>query len=313
MNTYTITPEEAGERLDKWLVGRFSDRSRSALQKSILAGQVLLNGKKVSTHIALKAGDTVEVDLAEAPSKKTLISPNPKVPFEVLVETPDYVVVNKPTGVVMHQSDNHRDSDTLANGLLARYPELSGVGEEQIRPGIVHRLDQDVSGVVIVARTQAMYDHLKQQFQNRSMVKEYIALVHGTMSQAGGTIDFPIARSVTNPTKMAAKPKGETFGTREALTEYTVEQQFQPVALLRVRIHTGRTHQIRVHMNAIGHPIVGDNVYKPADFKSSLQPGRVMLHAQKLTFTDLAGAQQTVEAPIPPEFQTYIDRFSTAK
>lgn len=311
MNTYTITQEEAGERLDKWLVGRFSDRSRSALQKSILAGQVLLNGKKVSTHIALKAGDSVEVDLGEAPSKKTLISPNPQVPFEVLAETPDYVVINKPTGVVMHQSDNHRASDTLANGLLARYPELSGVGEEQIRPGIVHRLDQDVSGVVIVARTQAMYDHLKEQFQSRSMVKEYVALVHGTMSQPGGTIDFPIARSVTQPTKMAAKPKGETFGTREALTEYTVEQQFQPVALLRVRIHTGRTHQIRVHLNAIGHPIVGDEVYKPSDFKSSLQPGRVMLHAQRLTFTDLSGAPQTVEAPIPAQFQAFIERFQT--
>lgn len=310
MNEYVISLEEAGERLDKWLVGKYSDRSRSALQRSILAGQVVVNGKTVSTHLALKPGDVVQVDLAEAQPKQTLISPNPKVPFEVLVETPEYVVINKPAGVVMHQSDNHRASDTLANGLLARYPELSGIGEEQIRPGIAHRLDQDVSGVVIVARTQAMYDHLKAQFQERSMVKEYIALVHGVMSQPGGVIDFPIARSVTQPTKMAARPKGETFGTREALTEYTVIQQFQPVALLRVRIHTGRTHQIRVHLNAIGHPIVGDQVYKPADFTSSLQPGRVMLHAELLTFSDLSGDKQTVKAPIPPEFQTYIDRFS---
>lgn len=304
---HQVTAEEAGERLDKWLVKLHPDRSRSALQKLIEVGRVKVNGEQAVIHRWLKLGDQVKIDLPELVTQKLTITPNPKVALSVLAETDDYVVLNKPIGVVMHQSESHLENDTVANGLLARYPMLAHVGDDPLRPGLVHRLDQDVSGAVIVAKNAVMFDHLKQQFMERQTGKEYLALVHGVMSQSSGEIDFPIGRSLTRPTRMAARPRGGPNQGREALTEYTLVTQFQHYALLSVKIHTGRTHQIRVHLNAIGHPVVGDEIYKPASLKTQVKAGRVMLHAHQLIFNDLAGETVTVEAPVPAEFQSFVD------
>lgn len=309
MSDFIISDAEVGERLDKFLVVHFAGRSRGFLQRLVKDGVVTVNGKTVTPHLALKAGDTVSGEVPEASTQVIKVEANPNVQFEVLVEMPEYIVINKPAGLVVHQSESHRESDTLVNGLLARFPELVGIGDDANRPGMVHRLDQDVSGVMVVGRTVPMFESLKQQFQERTAVKEYIAVVHGVMSQPSGQIDFPIARSSTQPTKMAARPKHQTDGARDALTDYAVEEQFQQFSLLRVKIHTGRTHQIRVHLNAINHPIVGDEIYKPDSLRSQIKPGRVLLHAHKLTFQDLTGASQTIEAPIPADFQIYIDKF----
>lgn len=309
MSEFKISDAEAGERLDKFLVAQFAGRSRGFLQRLVKEGVVQVNGKTVAPHLFLKVGDVVSGEVPESSVQVIQVEANSEVTFEVLAETPDYVVINKPAGVVVHQSESHAEPDTLVNGLLARYPELIGIGDDKNRPGMVHRLDQDVSGVMVVARTAPMFTELKRQFHERTAVKEYIALVHGVMSQPSGQIDFPIARSTTQPNKMAARPSHQTDGARDALTDYGVEEQFQHYSLLRVKIYTGRTHQIRVHLNAISHPIVGDEVYKPDSLRSQLKPGRVLLHAQRLTFQDLSGAAQTVEAPIPADFQTYIDKF----
>lgn len=309
MSEFNISDAEAGERLDKFLVTHFPGRSRGFLQKLVKDGAVQVNGKTVAPHLFLKQGDVVNGEVPEASAQLIQVVPNPNVSVEVLVETPEYIVLNKPAGLVVHQSESHREPDTLVNGLLARYPELVGLGDDKNRPGMVHRLDQDVSGVMVVARTAPMFSALKKQFQERTAVKEYVAIVHGVMSQPSGQIDFPIARSTTQPTKMAARPKHQTAGARDALTDYAVEEQFQQFSLLRVKIHTGRTHQIRVHLNAISHPIVGDEIYKPDSLRSQIKPGRVLLHAQRLTFQDLAGASQTISAPIPADFQSYVERF----
>lgn len=310
MNEFVVEHHEAGQRLDKIVASRFSSYSRATLKKLIQAGRVMVNGGAMDPHSFVKDGDRIQTDLPEPVVHEIRVQANPAIGMLVLAETPDYIVINKPAGIVMHQSETHVESDTVVNGLLARFPEIEQVGEDPIRPGLVHRLDKEVSGVVIVARTSPMFDVLKHQFQERRVVKEYVALVHGIMSAASGRIDFPIARSKTQPTKMAAVPRTAAVEARSAVTEYTVEKQFQQYALLRVHIQTGRTHQIRVHLNAIGHPVVGDDVYRPTSLKTNLQPGRILLHAARFTFLDSSGQPQTVEAPLPRDFQQVLDRLT---
>lgn len=239
-------------------------------------------------------------------TSKVELTPNAAVPFSVITETPDYIVINKSAGVIVHQSDNHPEPDTLTNGLIARYPELVGIGEDPLRPGMMHRLDQGASGVMVIARTQAMYEHLKKQFQEHTLQKQYTVLVHGKFSRDTGEIRLNIARSAKDYTKMAARPN-DTGKT--AVTKYEVLKQYERYTLLAVDIETGRTHQIRVHMSSFDHPVVGEQVYLPKHFKSRLQPGRLFLHATKLTFTDLTGQTVQYTAPLPPELQAILDGF----
>lgn len=232
------------------------------------------------------------------------ISANPAIQLSVIAETPDYLVLNKPAGMVVHQAEQHPEPDTLANGLLAHYPELAVVGEDPLRPGIIHRLDQPVSGVLVVARTQAMFLHLKSQWQQHLVKKQYLALVHGKMSRTDGEINFSIARSSQQFTKMAARPDASG---KAAVTRYTVLKQYQRYALLEVEILTGRTHQIRVHLSAIDHPVVGEQVYLPKNFKSRLQPGRLFLHAASLSFGLSDGTLVGYSAALPDDLQAILD------
>ncbi|MFA6475409.1 MAG: RluA family pseudouridine synthase [Patescibacteria group bacterium] len=222
----------------------------------------------------------------------------------ILAETPDYIVVDKPTGLVVHQASQHPEPDTLVNELLLRYPEIATVGDDLTRPGIVQRLDQGVSGVMVVARTQDMFEHLKQQFSQHLVKKHYTALVHGTMGQPEGEINFAIARSSKDYTKMAARPD-DTGKT--AITRYNVIRQYPKYALLDVEILTGRTHQIRVHLNAINHPLVGEAIYKPKNLKSRLQPGRPFLHSTSLGFYLPNGSLVGYTAPLPEPLQAILD------
>jgi 23S rRNA pseudouridine1911/1915/1917 synthase len=225
----------------------------------------------------------------------------------IIAETPDYLVLDKPSGLLVHDANHHPGADTLGQWLLAHYPEIKGVGEEEDRPGIVHRLDMDVSGVMVVARTQQMYNHLKQQFQNHEVEKTYLALVHGVPGKPDGTISFPLGRSRRNAGRMASQPL-PTEKTREAVTHFAVQEQFNHLTLLEVTIETGRTNQIRAHLLAFGLPIVGDTVYASKSVKQKVHLERPFLHSWKLGFRDFEGVLQRFESPLPAELTSLLEK-----
>lgn len=308
---FTITSEYAKVRLDKFLTEHFPDFSRAHLQKLVKDGQVTVNEKRVTPHHFLKTGDKVAATIG--PIAELRVIPNPEVKLSILHEEPDFIIINKPAGMVVHQAEGHKAPDTLANGLLARYPEIGKVGDDPVRPGIMHRLDADVSGVMVIARTQDMFDHLKQQFKVHAVEKEYVAVVQGKVSPPSGTIEFAIARKGA---KMVARPKGAEG--KMAVTEYTVLQEIKRLSdeatkkstetpllnrsiaqsLLQITTRTGRTHQIRVHLKAKGWPIMGDRLYGGARGQV-LGISRLLLHARKIVFTDLTGKKRefTIEPP----------------
>jgi 23S rRNA pseudouridine1911/1915/1917 synthase len=230
--------------------------------------------------------------------------------IEVIAETPDYLVLNKPSGLLVHPTQAE-EPDTLAAWLVKNYKEVKKVGDDpKVRPGIVHRLDKDASGLMVVARTQEMFEKLKMQFKNRTVEKEYLALVHGKPAKDWEDIKFPIARGRTND-RMAARPQKDepVEGEREAHTEFIVEKRFANCSLLRIFLHTGRMHQIRVHMLAYNHPLVGDPLYNQKKRKKNLDEklGRLFLHSTKLAFEDLNGEKKTFESPLPEVLQTFVN------
>lgn len=264
--------------------------------------------------------------------KSKTILPNGLCP-EIIKETDDYLVINKPAGLAVHEGGNI-DETTLADWLVARYPDISTVGDpprdgEPFRPGIVHRLDKDVSGLMVVAKNQASFEDLKKQFKTRTINKEYLALAHGRFTSEGGIINFPITRAQSGH-RMAALPAGSSdlltrrhprrrdqgnidswFKSRQAETEFTVVRQFVNYALVRVSIKTGRTHQIRVHFFAYGHPLVGDALYaskKSREGNRRFNLERVWLLADRLKFRDLSGNSQEFSIDPPTELTTALPR-----
>jgi len=236
--------------------------------------------------------------------------------INIIAETKDYLVVNKPAGVLVHPTQA-QEPETLVSWLLEKYPDIAEVGEAKERPGIVHRLDKDASGLLVIARTQEMFEHLKKQFQEREVEKEYAVLVYGNLESDDGKIDFAMDRGKEG--RMVARPKTDVLKLknvekiqpgREALTEFWVEKRFIRFSWLRVKIQTGRTHQIRVHMLAYNHPVVGDKLYNNRKLikKSDQELKRLFLHAQKLCFTDLSGKKQCFESELPKELKDYLDK-----
>jgi 23S rRNA pseudouridine1911/1915/1917 synthase len=242
----------------------------------------------------------------------------PEIPLpEVISETDDYIIINKPAGLLVHPV-NERQSEagqfSLVNWLMEKYPEIGNVGEDPIRPGIVHRLDKEVSGLMVIARNNKSFISLKEQFQDRSMVKEYLGLVYGKVSLEDGEINLPIKRS-NSGFKMAAVPlnfvskNDETV--RQASTLFTVARRFHNFTLLALTIKTGRTHQIRVHLQAYGHPLVGDNLYSSADTRRKnhkLGLARIFLVSCKLEFTDLRGERQKFSVGLPEELTELLKK-----
>ncbi|MBU0731537.1 RluA family pseudouridine synthase [Patescibacteria group bacterium] len=300
-----ITDKDQGQRLDKFLVARFPDISRTRLQKVVQDGLVLVNKKNQTKHYKVLAGDELDVNFEDfdVQASQPDISPNKNVKFEIISEDDNYIIINKPAGLIIHPSESHPEPDTLVNGLLARFPEIAEVGEDSLRPGIVHRLDKEVSGLLAVTKTQPAFLDLKEKFEERKIYKEYIALVHGVPSKAKDEITFSIARSDTSG-KMAARPDDSG---RPAKTEYEIIEKYDHFSLLKVVIHTGRTHQIRVHLNAIGHPVVGDNLYRPKKLKAELELDRIFLHSHKLEFEDLFQHEMHYIAQLPKELKTLLN------
>ena len=281
MVEFEVPVDDDGQRLDRVLVSMLADHSRSRLQRLITDGCVRVGGTvAVKPNTIVHGGDRIEVDVPE-PQPSTL-APEP-LDLDILYQDPDIAVLNKPAGMVVHPGAGHA-SGTLVHALLHHVDDLSGIGGE-LRPGIVHRLDRGTSGVMVVAKNDAAHQELARQFHDREIEKEYIALVWGVV-QAGRRIDAAIGRDPSNRQKMSARSKH----AREAVTRITRAHHLPGLTLCQVAIHTGRTHQIRVHLSAIGHPIVGDALYGgvhrrvAGDIRAVQRLERPFLHAARLVF-----------------------------
>ena len=300
-----IVPSEYdGQRLDRFLVSVLEHESRSHIQKLIAAGRVTVDRRAARANLAMREGDKVTVDVPEpAPSEVA----GEELPLEILHQDADVAVLNKPAGMVVHPGAGHA-SGTLVNALLHHIPDLSGIGGE-MRPGIVHRLDRGTSGVMVIAKNDTAHQELSRQFHDREVEKEYIALVWGVV-QAGRRIDAAIGRDPGNRQKMSSRAKH----AREAVTRITRAHHMPGVTLCQVAIHTGRTHQIRVHLSAIGHPIVGDALYGGVhrrvlgDIRAVQRLERPFLHAARLVFHHPRdGQRMEFTAPLPDDLQRVLD------
>lgn len=281
-------------RIDKQLAHHLTDVSRSQLQKWIEDGNVTVNGKPVKPKYKLAVGDQVLVQ----PEKPQKIDLEPeKIPLDIVYEDDDVIVVNKPQGMVVHPAPRH-PNHTLVNALLYHSP-LSTINGE-FRPGIVHRIDKDTSGLLMVAKNDMAHRSLAAQLKAKTNQREYVALVHGVIKEEQGTIDAPLGRSRKDRKKQAVVSDG-----RHAVTHFKVLERFQHYTLVSCRLETGRTHQIRVHMKYIGHPLAGDPLYGP---RKTLPGNGQYLHARLLGFKHpRTGKQMTFTAPLPEYFQRMLD------
>ena len=287
------------ERADKVLAKAFPAHSRAAFQRALEAGLVKVDGKAVGQSDAVRAGQTIEFALPE--TKPAELKPV-EIPLDVIFEDKHLVVLNKPAGMVVHPGSGTGE-DTLVHALLAHCAgELSGIGGVE-RPGIVHRIDKETTGLIVVAKNDAAHRALSDQFASRSLQKEYVALVSGVPKTETGTIDRAIARHPVHRHRMTT---GE--GGRPARTDWTVLEKFGVRAtLVRCRIHTGRTHQIRVHLKSLGHPLLGDPTYGWKQSADLPRPPRVMLHAEHLVFAHpLTGKTMDLRVPLPADFTELI-------
>ncbi len=299
--TFLVPEDATPERADKLLAGHFPETSRAAIRRAIESGKIRRSsGESLEPKNKLNPGDALLIDLSSGPVP--ILRPV-NLPLEILHEDECLVVVNKSPGMVVHPGDGTGE-DTLVHALLHHCEgKLSSVGTPA-RPGIVHRLDKETSGAIVVAKTDPAHHALASQFAERETGKEYLALVEGVPREESGSVTLPIGRHPTVRVKMSVTEHG-----KPAHTDWEVAESFGDLAsLLRCRIHTGRTHQIRVHLASLGHPILGDETYgyKPARVQVPPAP-RVLLHAKKLSFTHPGNGQTiTCEAPIPQDFIDYI-------
>ena len=313
----TVSEDAAGQRLDIFCVAHAPQYSRAAIQRAIKQGTITVNDSAVKPRYLVQTDDTVVLDIPATESSPILPVAEP-LPIRILYADEHVVVINKPANLASHPGLG-RETHTVASWFAERYPAVSEarptgrpaaatVGEDSQRPGIVHRLDKDTTGVMILARNAAAYTHLKTQFQKRYAKKEYLALVFGTPKKTSGRIRRALKRSLHNPLRRTVDPTG-----KEAITEWRVEEDWesQPYTLLRLFPLTGRTHQLRAHLHWFGYPIVGDDLYT---FKRQRPPRGVthqLLHAEKLTIQLPVGKKKTFTAPLPDEFEQVLSEIRT--
>ncbi len=332
---FIVEPVDKGKRLDKFLVEKSPGQSRALIQRDIKAGKWIVGGKSATPHYALKEGQKVEevkqIADQRGLSRLVLSRINADVKIPIIAETDEYLIVDKPAGIAVHAAPGIH-STTLIDLLISRYPELRKIGGDPSRPGIVHRLDKLVSGVMIIARTPQAFDYFSRAFRERKIEKEYHALVAGTFVNDHGEIALPLTRS-TSPRRrgtMTTLPRtrksqkgadstqsdAETLkishNAREALTRFEVARRFPRLTFLKVFPKTGRTHQIRVHLAAIGHPIIGDPLYggkARRQIKTSIN--RPFLHASSITFIDLQGEQKTYHSALPNDLSSMLSTLTS--
>jgi len=304
---FTVSDDSEGARLDRFLVAVLPERSRSQIQRLIKDGHVRVSGREAKSNQPVKTGQQIAIDIPEPIDAR----PQPEaLPLPIVYQDHDVIVVDKPAGMVVHPAAGHA-SGTLVNALLHHIDDLSGIGGER-RPGIVHRLDRGTSGLMVVAKHDAAHEELARQFRDREIEKEYVALVWGVV-QAGRRIDEPIGRDPSDRKKMSARARR----SREAVTRIVRAEHLKALTLAQVAIHTGRTHQIRVHLSAIGHPIVGDPLYGglrrrvPGDLRAVTHLDRPFLHAARLAFKHPAdGRRMEFTSPLPDDLQRVLDELS---
>lgn len=325
--THIVAEEAAGQRLDAWLARQLEGVSRSRVQTLLAENKVLVDGKPAKPSLNLRGGEVIDVlgELTPSPLRAMAEA----IPLEIVYEDNDLSVVNKPAGMMVHAgsgtTEDARNRGTLVNALLHHYRQLSSTGGA-LRPGIVHRLDKQTSGLIIVARNDAAHLKLAEMFSRRQIRKTYTTLVHGNLKQDAGTINAPISRDVIRRTRMTTR---RATGGRSAVSHYEVMHRivsrFGPFTLMRVSIETGRTHQIRVHMASLGHPVVGDTLYgAPARLTvpqktkrtsadaESISLGRNFLHAAKLAFTHpRTGRFIELTAALPTELEAFLAKLKS--
>ncbi len=304
--SFTVSETDAGERLDRYLVRVLSLDSRAALQKAITAGSVVVNGHSAKASYRIHASDLIQVELAESQSEDLQLEPW-KFPLEILYEDEHLIAIAKPAGIVTHPGAGNREK-TLANAIISMRPQISRTGHP-LRPGIVHRLDKETSGVLLLAKTQSVYHQLTTMFKKRSIEKHYRALAYGKFDRKAGRIDRALGRDPRNRQKISIRAKH----SRAAVTNYEVLKQYDFAALLDVHIVTGRTHQIRVHLSSENHPIVGDTKYggtnwnriMDANLRAKLKDASFFgLHAFSLGFEHpFTKKQMYIEARLPEIWQ----------
>ena len=290
MEQWQIVAAESGGRLDKFIAAHRSDLSRAQVQRLLAEGLITVNGARPKASYQVRAGDCIRVRLP--PPAPGEVQPEP-IPLRIVYEDNDLLVVDKPAGMVVHPAPGHK-AGTLVAAVLAHAPDLAGIGGTQ-RPGIVHRLDKDTSGLILVAKNDAAYRHLQGQFQNRAVHKVYLALLEGYPPAEHGRIEAPISRDPRHRQRMAVVVNG-----REAVSEYRVVARYAGYTLVAAEPKTGRTHQIRVHFSWLGHPIVGDTVYGRRT--AALACPRQFLHAHRLGFRlPTTGRHVEFESPLPAD------------
>lgn len=296
------TAERDGERLDAWLAENQPEHSRSRWQALIKEGLVTVNDIPCKANQKIRAGDRVKWTV---PEPTPAVPQAEQIPLDILYEDRHIIVINKPAGLVVHPAAGN-ETGTLVNALLHHCTDLTGIGGE-LRPGIVHRLDKDTSGILVVAKNEAAMAELSRQFKERITDKEYLAIVRGVPRLPRGTVETTIGRHPVHRKKMAVNVRNG----REAVSHYEVIERFDDAALVRVKIETGRTHQIRVHMAHLKHPIVGDTVYGRGG-ASAVKAERQMLHAAKLSLNHpKSGKRLSFEAPLPDDMNALLSQLRT--
>ncbi len=308
-----VEKTQKGIRLDKFLAEKFLQHSRQVIKKNILEGNILVNKEKVKPKYILKENDKISIKIS-LPEKNHLKS-DASTKLDIVYEDKDVIVIDKLAGMIVHPAENFQaDCKTLVNVLLNYFPEIKNVGEDKFRPGIVHRLDKETSGLLIVAKNNQAFDYLKEQFQKRKIEKHYLALIVGKLKKEKGVIEKSISRSKKTPTKQMVVEKNFTAKKiKEARTEFNVVKRFNDYTLVKAIPKTGRMHQIRIHFASIGHPIAGDKKYSFKRQKNLLKLNRHFLHAAYLKFILPCGRMIELESKLPKELEKALKTLKDGK
>jgi len=311
MKKVIIPAGQSGKRVDRFLAKEVfcnGEMSRVEISREVKEGKILVNGKKVRPSHILKENDVISLGQLMSKETSNVIAPNPKLKIKIIEDNKNFLVIDKPAGIQVHP-DAHKKNNTVVNWLIAKYPEVKkihdGSRDAELRPGIVHRLDRETSGVMVVAKNQKTFDTLKKLFQTRKVKKSYLALVYGILEKKEGVIEKALARSNDYKKQTIATDKTKTM-VRPAVTAYRVQKEMADYSLVEVSPKTGRTHQIRIHLWSIGHPVVGDTLYKRRnniDLPEAVK--RQLLHAEKLSF-NIGGKTHFFEAKMPKDMQDFL-------
>jgi 23S rRNA pseudouridine1911/1915/1917 synthase len=311
MEKIAVTKEKSGRRIDKFLAEEFFLYSRGEIVKRIKEGKVRIDNKKIKPSHVLEEGEILLLEDFFRDRQPETLFVNNAIPIEVVFENENVIFINKQAGIQVHPSHNKKEN-TLVNGLIARFPEIADVHDDsdgaEFRPGIVHRLDKETSGIMVIARNKKAFKGLKNLFKERKIEKKYLAIVEGILNDKSGVIDKPIARSSSYSKQVIARKNTKTI-VREALTHFEVIAEKNDFSLVQASPKTGRMHQIRLHLASIGHPVVGDLVYgNKAEDELGIK--RHLLHAKSISFV-LLGQKYSVSAPIPADFEEFFPNLKT--